>query len=241
VPVSVTADLPNGQTTSISLTFDHVNDGGETTVATGATGPPPPSGFKLTNPPVYFDIATTATFSGSVRVCLTWTEGQIANENRVRMFHHENAAWVDVTDPSSLNTMANTICGTAASLSPFALVEKKFAFSGFFAPVDNLPVRNSAKAGAAVPVRFSLGGDEGLDIFAVGYPRVQLIQCDTGASIQVVEETVTAGASGLTYDATTGRYAYIWKTERAWVPSCRQLQLRLNDGETYVANFTFAK
>ena len=37
---------------------------------------PPPPGPKLTNPPVYYDINTTAAFSGAVRVCLGWTEGR---------------------------------------------------------------------------------------------------------------------------------------------------------------------
>jgi len=34
-----------------------------------------------------------------------------------------------------------------------------FDFSGFFQPVDNLPTFNVVKAGQAVPVKFSLGGD----------------------------------------------------------------------------------
>jgi Tol biopolymer transport system component len=32
-----------------------------------------------------------------------------------------------------------------------------YQFAGFFAPVDNLPTINSAKAGSAIPVKFSLG------------------------------------------------------------------------------------
>src|SRR5438445_3582384 len=41
-----------------------------------------------------------------------------------------------------------------------------YSFSGFFAPVDNPPTFNRVKAGTAVPVKFSLGGDQGLNIFA---------------------------------------------------------------------------
>jgi hypothetical protein len=36
-----------------------------------------------------------------------------------------------------------------------------YNFSGFFQPVDNLPTLNIAKAGSAIPVKFSLGGDQG--------------------------------------------------------------------------------
>ena len=39
------------------------------------------------------------------------------------------------------------------------LDEEVFPVSGFLAPVDAPPVVNSVKAGAAVPVKFSLGGD----------------------------------------------------------------------------------
>jgi Domain of unknown function (DUF4082) len=41
----------------------------------------------------------------------------------------------------------------------------EYNFSGFFQPVNNMPTLNVAKAGSAIPVKFSLGGDQGLDIF----------------------------------------------------------------------------
>jgi hypothetical protein len=90
-------------------------------------------------------------------------------------------------------------------------------------------------------VRFSLGGDHGLSIFADAYPRIQQTQCVTGATLEVIEETVTAGASSLSYDAVSGRYTYIWKTEKSWAGSCRQLQIRFNDGELYTARFSMAR
>ena len=46
-----------------------------------------------------------------------------------------------------------------------------FDFSGFFPPVQAEPVLNVVKAGSAVPLKFSLGGDKGLDVIAVGIPR----------------------------------------------------------------------
>ena len=36
-----------------------------------------------------------------------------------------------------------------------------FSFTGFFTPVDNLPVVNQVKAGQAVPLKFSLDGYQG--------------------------------------------------------------------------------
>jgi len=114
-----------------------------------------------------------------------------------------------------------------------------YSFSGFFRPVDNPPVLNSVKAGSGVPVKFSLGGDEGLDIFATGYPSSQKINCDTSAPLDIIEETVTAGSSSLSYDPIADQYVYVWKTDKAWANTCRQLVAKLNDGTEHVANFKF--
>lgn len=116
-----------------------------------------------------------------------------------------------------------------------------YAFSGFFSPVDNLPTVNVAKAGSAIPVKFSLGGDQGLGIFASGYPRSQAITCDAAAPQGPVEETVTAGSSSLSYDAATQRYTYVWKSDKAWANSCRMLTLQFTDGSTHTASFKFTK
>jgi len=117
----------------------------------------------------------------------------------------------------------------------------KTQFAGFFQPVDSLPTLNSAKAGSTIPVKFGLGGNYGLALFDVGSPKSQTIACSTSAAVDDIEETVTAGASSLSYDATSGRYNYVWKTDKAWAGTCRQLILNLNDGTIQRANFKFTK
>lgn len=114
-----------------------------------------------------------------------------------------------------------------------------YDFRGFFSPVNNLPTLNSVNAGRAIPVKFSLSGDQGLNIFTGGYPKSQRIDCSTSVPVDVVEETVTVGSSGLTYDASTGRYNYVWKTDKAWSGTCRQLVVKLKDGASHQANFQF--
>jgi hypothetical protein len=94
-------------------------------------------------------------------------------------------------------------------------------------------------AGAAVPVKFSLGGDQGLAVLAAGYPRSHTVSCSTGDPTDVVETTVNAGASSLQYDALSGRYTYVWKTEKAWKGKCRQLDVTLADTTSHIANFRF--
>lgn len=115
----------------------------------------------------------------------------------------------------------------------------QYAFTGFFQPVDNLPTFNSVNAGKAIPVKFSLGGDQGLNIFDPDYPKSQQIACDSTATVDGIEQTVTAGSSSLSYDASTDTYTYVWKTERGWAGTCRQLVLKLNDGTFHRANFKF--
>jgi hypothetical protein len=112
-----------------------------------------------------------------------------------------------------------------------------YSFGGFLQPVDALPTLNSLKAGAAVPAKFSLGGDFGLDIFAAGYPKSQAVACDSTAPVDGVEQTTSAGASGLAYDPASGLYTYVWKTDKGWAGSCRQLVLSFADGTIAHANF----
>jgi hypothetical protein len=116
-----------------------------------------------------------------------------------------------------------------------------FTFSGFFAPVDNAPVLNTAKAGSAIPVKFSLNGNQGLNIFAAGYPLAQQMACDPGAPLDAITETLTAGQSSLSYDPATDKYTYVWKTDKGWANTCRQLTMRLTDGSSHTANFRFSK
>jgi len=116
-----------------------------------------------------------------------------------------------------------------------------FNFTGFFQPVDNLPTINTAKAGSAIPVKFSLGGYQGLDIIATGFPASQQIFCNTSEPTDQIEQTVTAGSSSLSYDATSDQYNYVWKTDKSWVGTCRQLMVKLKDGSSHSANFELTK
>lgn len=113
-----------------------------------------------------------------------------------------------------------------------------FAFEGFYAPVDNLPTLNVAHAGSAVPVRFSLGGDMGLDVFGANSPASRIVSCDGSTTSDPLEQTVSANKSGLSYDASSGAYTYVWKTTKGWT-GCRELTLEFSDGSVERARFRF--
>jgi hypothetical protein len=120
-------------------------------------------------------------------------------------------------------------------------VNVTYTFGGFAGPVDGPPVVNLVKSGSAIPLNFSLGGDLGLAIFAAGYPASQPIQCDATSTGDPIVETVSAGASSLSYSATTELYTYVWKTEKSWTNTCRKLTLRLIDGSEHIALFQFTR
>ena len=131
-----------------------------------------------------------------------------------------------------------TVITMAASRWNFAVVPP-YVFGGFQPPVNGGGVRNLAKAGSAIPVKFSLGGDRGLAILASGSPASRSVNCDTSSPIDIIEQTVSAGASSLVYAAGSDTYTYVWKTDQAWAATCRRLTLSFGDGSQQSALFQF--
>jgi hypothetical protein len=100
----------------VTVTFAQVTAQGDTTVTSG--GPPPPTGFQVDG--VVYDIMTTSQFAGWVTVCLPYSPSV---DPSPMLFHYENLpppTWVDTT--TSVDTVGHIVCGTAWSLSPFAVM-----------------------------------------------------------------------------------------------------------------------
>jgi hypothetical protein len=118
--------------------------------------------------------------------------------------------------------------------------ELRFEVEGFFPPIRNLPEVNVARAGRAVPVKFGLGGFQGVEIFQPGAPFSMEVACDGSPLAGARRETIrTPGRSGLGYDEDEGRYQLVWKTERRWGGQCRALVVALADGSELRAFFRF--
>jgi hypothetical protein len=117
-----------------------------------------------------------------------------------------------------------------------------YDFTGFFEPVNNWPTENLMKAGAAVPIKFSLGGDMGLAVLASGSPASKQVACPASSAVtaDTVEETTTSN-SGLTYDATANQYIYVWKTNKSWANTCRMFTIRFADSSEQQILFKFNK
>ena len=60
-------------------------------------------------------------------------------------------------------------------------------------------------------------------------------------NVDNIEQSSAAGASGLSYDPVSDEYTYVWKTEKLWAGTCRQLAVGLRDGTTHRALFNFTK
>lgn len=238
-PVEVILDDGTG-TTPVSVTFSDVEASGTTTLTISETGDPLPSGFQLGLPATYYDISTTAEVVFPAVVCITYAGVSYLDEANLRLFHYDDSipGWDDITVPP-VDTDNDRICGETTSLSPFVLAERVQQFSGFFQPVDNSSI-NRVKAGAGVPVKFSLGGDFGLDVFADGYPSVTQIACP-GMSVDAIEQTVSVGSSHLVYDAAADQYVYLFKTSKSWAGTCRELTMVFSDGTTRSAAFDLTR
>jgi uncharacterized repeat protein (TIGR01451 family) len=156
------------------------------------------------------------------------------------------AGAISVTATSNVNTNAvGTYTVTYRATDPSGntqtatrTVKVIYNFTGFFSPVANLPTLNVVNAGRAIPVKFSLSGNQGLGIFAANSPSSGLVTCGSNAQSDVTD-TTTAGSSSLSYDAGSSQYNYVWKTDSSWAGQCRVLNLTLIDGTTHTALFKF--
>ena len=128
--------------------------------------------------------------------------------------------------------------GNVANASvTFTVTAAGFTFEGFLSPLVNHPAFNRAKAGQSIPLKFRLGGNQGLAVLASGYPASRPILCDTLAPGGPLE--VAVSNPGLTYDTTNQQYSFVWKTASSWAGSCRAFVLRLSDGSDHVALIQF--
>lgn len=135
----------------VSLSFDNVTEGGETTMSEVSIGPNAPRNFKIFKvggQPHYFDISTTAVFDGTVEVCINYDDNDIGDPSKEAdmVLAHYNAAtdsWDFITKEGYPDTINNTICGITDSFSIFAILEEDITDvdeDGVADDEDNCPV-----------------------------------------------------------------------------------------------------
>lgn len=117
----------------------------------------------------------------------------------------------------------------------------RYAFEGFFSPVNNVPTFNTMKAGSTAPVKFRLrkaGNVIESSLAAVTKVESGIIECRPGSPIDPVEgELTVVSTSELKF--ATDQFHYNWKTSKLWIGTCRQLVFTFSDGTTKKAYFEF--
>jgi hypothetical protein len=131
----------------------------------------------------------------------------------------------------------NTSTGTTAAAQIV-----NYTFAGFFSPVDNMPVVNSAKAGSAIPTKWRLTDTNGNGVADpmsftsfTSYP----VACGTwtAAIIDPVPEDYS-GNSGLQYLG-NGNWQFNWKTPKDYAGQCRVARVTLKDGSVHEYDVKF--
>jgi hypothetical protein len=222
----------------VGVTFAEVTQTGITSVAITSppSGTPPPTGFTLGDPPVYFNITTGATFVPPITVCIKYTGITFADENMLRLFHQTGGVWEDVT--TRLDIYSDIICGTSSSLSPFAPGKPSYKFAGFFNPVQNDSVVNLAKAGSTIPLKWQLraeGGGFVSALSAVTGIRYQERKCSDSTLLYDLVLADSTGNSGLKISG--NQYHYNWKTAKNMAKKCYRLNVELFRFDVHSADF----
>jgi hypothetical protein len=135
--------------------------------------------------------------------------------------------------PHTVTTSISGTDGSVATATSTAAVH--YAFDGFIAPLGNPPAVNSVTAGAAVPVKFRLAGDQGLGVLAGGNPVLQPLRCGTTQPVG----TPIPAAGSLQYDSKLGQYNYVWKTDAGLRQTCGRLDVGLVDGTVHSVYVAF--
>jgi len=49
----------------------------------------PPTGFKLGQPPTYYNLSTTATYSSPITICINYSGISFTNQNNIAIWHYD--------------------------------------------------------------------------------------------------------------------------------------------------------
>jgi hypothetical protein len=120
-PISTQVGVPIG---TLTVSFPNITGSTTNALPTLAVNPlssADTANFSLSNNLGAYDISTTASYSGSITLCLqAQTVNDLSTFNNLRLIHIVNGNPVDST--SSRDFPTRTVCGSVTSLSPFVLI-----------------------------------------------------------------------------------------------------------------------
>ena len=109
----------------VQITFQDITDGGTTEIVVSDTGIDPPSGLNVSGQ--YYDISTTAEFTGILHLLIPYNETTVGDETILVLMHYNEVTgeWEEVPPCSehgiSVDTINNVIHGEVTGLSLFAI------------------------------------------------------------------------------------------------------------------------
>ena len=147
-------------------------------------------------------------------------------------------------DTTSIGTKSFTVsaadnAGNTGSAS--ASYNVIYSFGGFFAPVDNLPTMNIAKAGQTIPLKWRITDVNGVPVTTLSSVTVTAVSlaCEQGTTSDQMEE-YASGSSGL-QNLGDGYYQFNWKTPKSYANSCKTIKLNLGEGPVHEVLFRFTR
>lgn len=179
VGTDVVVSLPSN--TSVSpgtLGFDEITSPGHIIMEKPASTPNVSSDFRLGQPAIYYDITTTASYSGNIYVSMNYNPSAFnGSPKSLRLLHYEGGRWVDCT--TSNDTVNHVISGVVASLSPFAVAERTTIAVDIDIKPGSYPNSFNKNGNGLIPVAI-LGSDD-LDVTQIDPTSLDL----AGMSVKV--------------------------------------------------------
>ena len=226
---------------STSNTVDQVVQKADTATTLASSANPSAFGQSVTFTAI---VTVVAPGAGTPTGTVTFTEGATTLGTGT-----VNGAGVATFTTAALAAGSHYITATFSgdgsfngSTSPVLKQDIKYTFAGFFSPVDNLPIVNSAKAAQAIPVKWRLSDFAGAGVSDPGSflgLTSYVVACGdwTGLASDAVPE-IAAGSSGLQYLG-DGNWQFNWKTPKDYANQCRIARVALKDGTFKEFNVKF--
>src|SRR5262249_21654862 len=140
---------------------------------------------------------------------------------------------------TSLGSHASTVNATdkagnvATATNTYSV---QFAFTGFFAPVDNLPIINKANAGQAIPVKWRLTDANGVGVAdPTSFTSLTVYPVSCGVWAALPSDPLPdpqSSTSGLLYQG-GGNWQFNWKTPKNYAGICLVVRVTLSDSSTH--------
>jgi tripartite motif-containing protein 71 len=187
--------------TPVTVTFATVSHGGSTSVGVGESGPALPAGLSPGNPPLFYDVSTTAGYLATLTVCVSYAPTRYGSIANLSLLHYENGSWLDIT--TSNNTISHVICGNVSSLSPFVVAERNIAYTLTYSADANGTISG------ATTQTVNAGGS-GSQVTAVAHPGYHFVSWSDGVITAARTDTNVIAGINVTASFAANTMGVVW-------------------------------